>query len=84
MNQPNTSGPQAALQTVIGLCGWDFSTLTAEKKRQNSKTLSSAMVQWMLSTHNAEFTTNVGFMAYNVAIFDPVSHVANFQGGILP
>ena len=84
MNQSTTNGPHAALQHVIGLCGWDFSALTAEKKRQFFKTLSSAIVQWMLSTHNAEFTTEDGFMAYNVAIFDPVSHAANFHGGILP
>ena len=71
MNPSTTSGPQVALKHVIGLCGWDFSTLTAEKKR-------------MLSTHIAGFTTDVGFMAYNVAIFDPASRAAHFPGGILP
>ena len=84
MNQSATSGPLTALQHIIGLCGWDFATLTADKKRQHFKTLTSALVQWMLSTHIAEFTTDEGFMAYNVAIFDPVTYAANFPGNILP
>jgi hypothetical protein len=80
----STNGPQTALQHIIGLCGWDFATLTAEKKRRHFKTLKSAMVQWMLSTRIADFTSDVGFMAYNVAIFTDASHAAHFAGGVLP